>query len=128
MLGVGVQTWSNNWETAQEQLGLPEREQQAPYTIENDIYDMKDYYSEVGSMIGGATYEMLSERGDIPELVLMVAKAKDAKKEISLLPNQRLTSINADPTEGDTYEQYHAQWMARQDITDEGELAGNDSP
>jgi len=123
MLGVGVQTWSNNWETAQEQLGLPERSEVAPYTIENDVYDMKDYYSEVGQMIGGATYEMLAERGDIPELVLMVAKAKDAKKEISLLPSQRLTSINADPSEGDTFEQYHAQWMARKDITDESELA-----
>jgi len=123
MLGVGVQTWTNNWDTAAQQLGLPVRSETLPYTVENEIYDMKDYYSEVGQMIGGATYEMLVEIGNIPELVLTVAKAKDIKREIDQLPNKRLVNINADENEGDTFEQYRAQWLARQAITNEGELA-----
>jgi len=122
LLGIGVQTWSDNWETAEQKLGLPQRGDNLPYTVENAVYDVGDYYSEISRMIGGATYDMLSDKWNISEMVLSVAQAKDIVREINLLPNKRLTSINADPAEGDTFEQYHTQWLARQKITDADEL------
>jgi hypothetical protein len=122
MLGLGVQTYSDNWGSAELKLGLPQRSDNLPYTVENAVYDVKDYYSEISGMIGGATYEMLSDKKNIPEKVLSVAKAKDILREIDLLPNKRLTNINADSTKGDTYEQYRTQWLARQKITNEEEL------
>jgi len=120
-LGLGIQTYSDNWESAELKLGLPQRSDNLPYTVENEVYDVKDYYSEISQMIGGATYEMLSDK-KVPELVLSVAKAKDILGEINLLPNKRLTNINADSTKGDTFEQYRTQWLARQKVTNPEEL------
>lgn len=120
-LGIGVQTYSDNWESAELKLGLPQRSDNLPYTIENEVYDVKDYYSEISQMIGGATYEMLSGK-KVPEKVLSVAKAKDILREINLLPNKRLTNINADSAKGDTFEQYRTQWLAREKITNADEL------
>jgi hypothetical protein len=120
-LGVGIQTYGDNWDSTELKLGLPVRGENFPYTIENEIYDVKDYYSEISQMIGGATYEMLSGK-NVPDKVLSVAKAKDILRELTLLPNKRLTNINADSTKGDTYEQYRVQWLAREKITNAEEL------
>jgi hypothetical protein len=128
MLGVGIQTYGDNWESAELKLGLPQRGDNFPYTIENEIYDVKDYYSEISDMLQigtgvGATYEMLSQKKNIPALVLSVAQARDVLREIGFLPNKRLTTINADSTKGDTFEQYRVQWLAREKITNAEELA-----
>jgi hypothetical protein len=122
IFGVGVQTYEDNWNTEEDKLGLPVRSEFPPYTIEDEIYDAKDYYSKIIRYIGNSNYEMLSDKKNVPDKVLSVAEARDIKNELYLLPPTSYTGINADETEGDTYEQYYAQWQARSKIIDEQEL------
>jgi len=63
--GIGVQTYEDNWGSAEDNLGLPVREEGLPYTIKNPIYDTGDYYSDVGEYIGTATYDMLKDKQGI---------------------------------------------------------------
>ncbi|MDD5219681.1 MAG: hypothetical protein PHV11_03845 [Candidatus Bipolaricaulis sp.] len=122
ILGIGVQTYADNWNTEEDKLGLPVRSDAMPYTIENEIYDTADYYSKVGAMIGTATADMLSEKKNVPDKVMAVAEARDIKKITNDILNAKLTDINTDESKGDTFEQFYAQWQAREKITDEAEL------
>ncbi len=122
MLGVGVQTYENNWNSTENQLGIPKQEDILPYTITNIMYGTKDYYSEVGQMIGNANADMLKAKKMIPAKVISVAEARDLKKILSIIPNERLKNINADAQQGDTFEQYFIQWQQREKITDTEEL------
>jgi hypothetical protein len=122
-LGIGVQTYADNWNSLESQLGTPVRDEQLPYTIEKDIYKTNNYYSDVGGMIGGATSDMLKGKKTIPAKVMSVAEARDAKKELADLPGEHLSSLNTDATKGDTYVQWHNQWTERQKITDDKALA-----
>jgi hypothetical protein len=122
MLGVGIQTYENNWNSLEDNLGLPKRAEDLPFTIVNEIYSSKDYYGDVSPMISNATADMLKEKWGIPEKVISVAEAKDIKRELEILPNQKLYMINADPQDGDTFEQYYIQWKQRGQITDKEEL------
>ena len=121
-LGVGVQTYEDNWNTQETKLGLPVNENVLPYTAAVKIYTAKYYYSEIGRMIGDATADMLKKKKTIPAKVVSVAEARDLKKELEVIPNHKLTSLNADPAKGDTFIQYFMQWQAREKITDETEL------
>jgi hypothetical protein len=121
-LGVGAQTYEDNWNTEEGKLGQPVSDENLPYTIEKEIYTTNDYYSKVGSMIGGATADMLKDKDGVPEKVVSVAEARDIKSILSEIPNIKLTSINTDPSKGDTFEQYYQQSQARKRITDEKEL------
>ncbi|MDD5339493.1 MAG: hypothetical protein PHG35_08880, partial [Dehalococcoidales bacterium] len=121
-LGVGVQTYEDNWNTQETKLGLPVNENVLPYTTAVKIYTAKDYYSEIGRMIGDATANMLKNKKTIPAKVLSVAEARDLKKELEIIPNHKLISLNANPAKGDTFIQYYMQWQAREKITDETEL------
>ncbi len=119
-LGVGVQTYEDNWNTEEDKLGLPVKDETGD--IIDEVYDTKDYYSKVSEYIGTATSDMLEKIESVPDKVQSVSEARDIKKELSLLLNDTYAGLNSDITKGDTYEQYYAQWQARSKITDDEAL------
>ena len=122
VLGVGIQTYEDNWNTLKNNLGLPKYDVIIPYTAIKDPYTTKDYYSDVGRMIGDATSEMLKNK-NTPALVISVAEARDINKKISIIPNIKIKSINADEKKGDTYETYYNQWQERAQLVKDGKDA-----
>ncbi len=121
ILGVGVQTYSDNWNTNGDKLGLPSDVGGLSVPI---VYTTKDYYGDTSKEIGGAIGDMLKAKKDlIPAKVIAVAEAKDINKQLGEMRTGSLTDLNTDVTKGDTYEQYYAQYQARQKLTDEKELA-----
>jgi hypothetical protein len=95
-LGVGVQTYADNWNSEESKLGLPVRMDVPPYTIEKEVYDVTDYYSKVGSYIGGATSAMLTDKKNVPDKVRSVAEAKDVKRITEVKPGTPLYQIDSD--------------------------------
>jgi hypothetical protein len=124
ILGVGVQTYSDNWNTNLSKLGLPSDVGGLSVPV---IYNTKDFYGDTTPMIGEATADMLKNKKNVPAQVVAVAEAKDIKRILDDMRGQALTELlGLDADRVGTYEQLYAQWKQRQTITDPGELADFD--
>jgi len=121
LFGVNVQTYSDNWNTNGDKLGLPGPI--LPLSGKSIVYDTKDYYSDTLRQVGAATLEMLKGKKGVPDRVLAIVEAREIKKGLDDLPNVALYSINANTEKGDTFEQYYAQWQQYEKLVAAGEQA-----
>jgi hypothetical protein len=122
--GASVQTYSENWNTVIDQLGLPTYSEAPPYNVDNPLFTTADAYSKISQMIGDVTADSIRGKQGIPDRVISIAEARDIKKIISIIPNSSLSELNADPSkdEGFTYQTYYQMWQDRQKIVASGDL------
>lgn len=122
ILGVGVQTYSDNWNTNSARLGI--KEEPVSFMGAPEVYDTKKFFSDTSREIGTATAENLKGKQGVPPKVVAVAEAKELKKQLSTMPNEQLKSINADKLkEGGTFETFYVQNQQRQKLVEQGENA-----
>ena len=92
-------------------LGQPVIEDAKPYHIaEPDYHDMKDLNTAYGRKLKNVDrQEITTENGYSDKAVAWASK--EAMKEVyDTLPNVPYYKINADTSEGDTFEEYYQQW------------------
>ncbi|MFP3897917.1 MAG: hypothetical protein ACLFVD_01175 [Dehalococcoidia bacterium] len=123
--GVGVQTYGGGyWEEFTDKLGKPEQSEALPYSVNvEDIYTTKDFYGDVSPRVTGMTRDDIKPQYQIPELVQSVIAAKAVKETYHERARERLIDINADVSQGDTYENYYVQWQQYQKLTTDEERA-----
>jgi len=121
LLGASVQTYTGNWDENYAKLGLPKYEDNLAYNITDPVYDVQDFFADTAHQFRGVDLSKLTEAKGYSKAVQAVVEADRIRDAINLLPNQKLTSINADPTKGNTYKEYFAQWQERQKIVASGD-------
>ncbi len=112
-LGASAQTYNSaDWNELSSKLGLPIRDEDYPYSIEEtEIYTTKKLYQDMIAKLSDLTVEQMTQNAHLfNAMVFAVAETRELKKEANLIPNKDLWTINADANLGDTYEQYYAQW------------------
>jgi len=88
-----------------------------------DIYDMRKLNRDYTETLEAVTAEDLEGKAGIPATVFNWFEKETSEKLVGVYPNTSIYKINADPSEGTTFEQYYLQWQERQRITDPQELA-----
>jgi len=121
IVGEGVQTYTGDWVEDWAKLGLPKYPENTGYGIDEPVYDLADFWADTSSRLRGVDPATLTESKGYPEYVRSIAQALQVIEEVGLLPNKRLTSINADPEEGATFKDYYQMWQDRQKIVASGD-------
>ena len=127
IVGANVQTYSGDWRENWKKLGLPKYDDNVAYSIRDPKYTTEDFWADTASEFTGVDPETLTAQKGFPPHIRAIVEAKQILEEISIIPNVRLTSINADLMKGDTFVQYYQQWQERLQITDEEELKAFDA-
>ncbi|MBA7697319.1 hypothetical protein ES703_105984 [subsurface metagenome] len=96
---------------AEEQLGLPIEETDKPFSIEEpDVYDLGNLNTDFARILKDIPLEDITQEKGYSALAEAWAK-KEANEAIwETYPNIPLYKINADPAEGNTFEEYYTQW------------------
>lgn len=119
--GAGVSTYSGDWKQNWLKIGLPKYPENTGYGIYEPVYDLADFWADTASQFRGVDPSTLTESKGFPPYVRSIAQALQIIDQIELLPNKKLTSINADPEEGTTFMQYYQMWQDRQKIVASGD-------
>ena len=119
--GMGVQTYTGDWNENWTKLGLPKYLENTGYGIYEPVYDLADFWADTASQFRGVDPATLTESKGYPESVRSIAEALQIIETIETLPNKRLASLNADPEEGTTFIQYYQMWKERQMIVASGD-------
>ncbi|KKN76521.1 hypothetical protein LCGC14_0370300 [marine sediment metagenome] len=129
LLGVGVQTYGGGyWDEFLDQLGEPIPVDTLPYSVnKEEIYTTKHFYSDVLPRVRGMALEDIDPKFGFPELAKAVVEAKGVKKEYELRPSDSLIRLNENEAEGDTFEQFHLQWLAFQKAKDKEQWVKDNS-
>ena len=127
ILGAGTQTYSGDWEENITKLGEPKYSDNLPYSIEDPVYDGKDFWSDHAGEFKGVDPEELTPKKGFAPIIKGLAEAQAIREETADITKTKLVSVNADPSKGDTFVQFHEQWKERQKITDEEKLKAFDA-
>jgi hypothetical protein len=119
--GANVNVYSGDWTQNWLKLGLPKYPENTGYGITEPIYDLADFWADTASQFRGVDPATLTESKGYPPYVRSIATALQIIDQINLLPNRRLSSLNADPTQGTTFMQYYQMWQDRQKIVASGD-------
>jgi len=121
IVGEGVQTYTGDWKENWAKLGLPKYPENTGYGIYEPVYDLADFWADTASQLRGVDPTTLTESKGYPEYTRSIAQALQIIEEIESLPNKRLASLNANPEEGTTFQQYYQMWQERQAIVASGD-------
>jgi len=121
IFGEGVQTYTGDWGENWAKIGLPKYPENTGYGITEPIYDLSDFWADTASQFKGVDPATLTESKGFPEYVRSIAQALQIIETIESLPNKKLISLNADPEEGTTFQQYYRMWQDRQKIVASGD-------
>lgn len=123
-MGVNMVTLDNTYLDRQgRQLGLEIPGEAKPFSIQKpNIYQTNDLWGDTIRVIKDRTLHDLEVREDNPK-TLAIARARDIKREVDALRNIKATTINPDASKGDTYIELNEQWLERQKIKGEEDLA-----
>jgi len=119
--GFGVQTYTGDWKQNIPKLGLPKYSDNVWYGMTEPVYDWADFYSDTASQFKGVDPASLTEKKGYPPKVKLVVETARSLDESSIIPNQTLISMNADPAKGKTFTNYYQIWQERQKIVDSGD-------
>ena len=122
IVGANVQTYSGDWRENWKKLGLPKYDDNVPFSIRDPKYTAADFWADTASEFTGVDPEELTAQKGFPPQIRAIAEAKQILEEISIIPNVKLISLNANIELGDTFVQFYQQWQERLKITDEGDL------
>jgi len=119
--GAGVSTYSGDWKDNWAKMGLPKYPENTGYGIYEPIYDVADFWADTASQFRGVDPATLTASKGFPEYVRSIATALQIIDQLEMLPNKKLTSLNADPEKGTTFMQYYQMWQDRQKIVASGD-------
>lgn len=125
IFGLGVQTYTGDWEENWAKMGLPKYLENLPYGIKEPYYNVADFWADTASQFKGVDPATLTEAKGYPPYIRAIVEADRLQDKLSEMPNQSLASLNADPARGTTFMQYYQMWQDRQKIVasgDEGKL------
>jgi hypothetical protein len=88
-----------------------------------DIFNMKNLSSDYSSIFQGVKWEDISNLPNMPETVKAWFDKEQSEAQSLSYPNVPIYKINADSTQGSTFEDYYNQWQERLTITDPAKLA-----
>ncbi len=119
--GFGVQAYSGDWNQNISKLGLSKYSDNLYYGQTEPVYDWADFYSDTASQFKGVDPATLTaQKGFDPKVVLVVETARSLEQS-SIIPNVKLTSMNADPAKGKTFADFYKIWQDRQKIVASGD-------
>lgn len=97
---------------AEEGLGLAiEEEEDMPFSIEEpDIYDMRKLNSDFGRFLKDIDPEDITKANKYSDKAIGWVEKEASEAIWQTYPNVPLYKINADPKEGDTFEEFYQQW------------------
>jgi hypothetical protein len=121
IVGEGVQSYTGDWKENWTKIGLPKYPENTGYGIYEPVYDLADFWGDTASLFKGVDPAEITEAKGFPEYVRSIVQALQIIDQIELLPNKKLTSINANPEEGTTFIQYYQMWQDRQKIVASGD-------
>ncbi len=122
-VGTGIQTYSGDWNVNEKKLGLPKYSDNLTYGMKDPRYTWPDFYSDTASQFKGVDPATLTEQKGYDSKVKLVVETMKTLGQTKILPNEKLTSLNADPKQNDgvTYHDYYKMWQARQKIVTSGD-------
>ena len=119
--GFGVQNYTGDWKENLPKLGLPKYSDNVWYGLTEPVYSWADAYTDTASQFKGVDPATLTkEKGFDPKVKAIVETARSIEQS-SIIPNMKLTSINADATKGKTFADYYRTWQDRQKIVASGD-------
>ncbi len=96
---------------AEDELTLPIDIEDKPLSIEEpELYDMQDFGSTINSVLKDVPLSDITLDNGYSVRVVAWAQKELAESTYETFPNVPLYQINADPLEGDTFEEYYKQW------------------
>jgi hypothetical protein len=120
--GMGVQTYTGDWNENFKKLGLPKYAENLDYGLAEPVYDIKDWWSDTSKQFRGVDPATLTEQKGFKPVVKAVAEALQIKDTMSLLPNEKLININIDPSFNKaTLDTYIQKWQAREKVVKSGD-------
>ncbi len=109
IFGANVQTYSGDWTENAKKLGLPKYDDLVIQGIDGPKYTIEDFWSDHAAEFKGVDPATLTEKKGFHPRIKAIAEAQQVLEQIDIIPNVKLTSINADPEKGLTFEKYRAQ-------------------
>ncbi len=127
-MGVNMVTLDNTYvDRERKKLGLPkpdEDTEQRPLSIkEVQYYDVGDYSTAVLKVFGDLDPATMTERKGYKPIDKAIVESEITWNSVKERPNVKLSSINADPSKGDTFKEYYNQWLERSKIDPNDEKA-----
>ena len=108
---------------AEEMLGSTIEEEDKPFSIEEpDIYDMRKLNTDLGRILRDIPVEDITEKNGYSTLAIAWVAKEASEATWQSYPSMPLYKINADPKEGDTFEEYYRQWQERKGIKEPKKL------
>ena len=122
--GEGVQTYTGDWEENFTKLGISKYIDNTGFGLDVPYYDTADFWSDTSSQFKDADPNDLTPSKGFPNYIKAIAEAREINESLSLLPNQPLVSLNADPNlDEPTFSEYHDMWLERQKLVAAGDDA-----
>ncbi|KKM23312.1 hypothetical protein LCGC14_1616460, partial [marine sediment metagenome] len=116
LLGAGVQTYTGDWAENILKLGLPKFSDNLAYGLIEPRYDTADFWADTSPQFSGVDPATLTEDKGFPDYIRALVEAKLIKEKLSIIPNEKLVKLNADPDKGTTFAQYYRMWKEREKI------------
>ena len=89
----------------------------------DDIYSMTDLRADYRGILQAVGPEDVAELSGIPRTTDAFFAEQASEETQNSLPNVAIYRINADPAEGDTFEEFSQQWQHYEDLDDPWERA-----
>ena len=121
LLGAGVQTYTGDWAENILKLGLPKFSDNLAYGLIEPRYDTADFWADTSPQFSGVDPATLTEDKGFPDYIRALVEAKLIKEKLSIIPNEKLVKLNADPDKGTTFAQYYRMWKEREKIVASGD-------
>ena len=121
MLGAGVQTYTGDWAENVLKLGLPKYSDNLTYGLTEPRYDTADFWADTSGQFTGVDPATLTPEKGFPNYIRALVEAKIIKESLSIIPNEKLIRLNADPDKGTTFAQYYRMWRDREKIVASGD-------
>ena len=100
---------------AEAELSLPIDIEDEPYSIEEpELYDMQSFGSYIARVLKDIPLTDVTIDNGYSVRVVAWAQKEIAESTYETYPNVPLYQINADPSEGNTFEEYYKQWQSIQ--------------
>jgi len=121
ILGEGVQTYTGDWVENWTKLGIPKYLENTAYGLYDPKYTTEDFWSDTAGQFVGVDPSTLTEQKGYPEYIRAIVEARQIIEQLDLMPNVKLTSINIDPAQGYTLNDYYQMWQDREKLVAAGD-------
>ena len=122
IVGMGVQAYTGDWRENFPKLGLPKYSENLIYGLTEPYYDTADFWSDTSSQFAGVDPATLTKEKGFPPYIKAIAEARIVNEHLRTLPNEKLVSLNADPSKAEpTFAGYYQMWRDREKIVASGD-------